>query len=67
MSAALQILPQILQYLKKKFMAENDALQVNKQNMKGTHILKNDYFRDFPQFMGSLISSLQKLRHNLQM
>ena len=48
-------------------MAENDALQVNKQNMKGTHILKNDYFRDFPQFMGSLISSLQKLRHNPQM
>ena len=52
---------------KKNFMAENDALQVNKQNMKGTHILRNDYFRDFPQFMGSLISSLQKLRHNLQM
>ena len=48
-------------------MAENDALQVNKQNMKGTHILKNDYFQDYPQFMGSLISSLQKLRHNLQM
>ena len=67
MLAVLQILPQILQYLKKNFMAENDALQVNKQNMKGTHILKNDYFRDFPQFMGSLISSLQKLRHNLQM
>ena len=52
---------------KKKIMAENDALQVNKQNMKGTHILKNDYFRDFPQFMGSLISKLRKLRHNPQM
>ena len=48
-------------------MAENDALQVNNQNMKGTHILKNDYFRDFPQFMGSLISSFQKLRHDLEM
>ena len=48
-------------------MAENDALQVNNQNMKGTHILKIDYFRDFPQFMDSLISSFQKLRHRMEM
>ena len=46
---------------------KNDALQVNNQNMKGTHILKNDYFRDFPQFMDSLISSFQKLRHRMEM
>ena len=48
-------------------MAENDALQVNNQNMKGTHILKNDYFPDFPQFMDALISSFQKLRHRMEM
>ncbi len=52
---------------KKNFMAENDALQVYNQNMKGTHILKIDYFRDFPQFMDSLISSFQKLRHRMEM
>ena len=37
---------------KKKYMAENDALQVNKQNMNGTHILTNDYFSRFSPIYG---------------